>query len=153
MISKRSAKSFGKREYVALAEVHYQIRKFLRYMESQLAKTDIRSQQYYLLLAIKGFPKGKQPTINALAERLQLHQNAVSQLVDRCRDKGLLRRSRPSPDRREVVPLLTTKGEASLQKLAPAARQELIEVGRRLAKAIKEHSMSTTTRNRPRRSR
>ncbi|MGE5322672.1 MAG: MarR family winged helix-turn-helix transcriptional regulator [Actinomycetota bacterium] len=122
-------------------------------MDSQLAKSHLKSQQYQLLLAIKGFPKGGQPTMNSLAERLQLHQNSVSQLVDRCRNKGLVRRSQAGPDRRKVILSLTAKGEASLQKLAAAARQELSEIGPRLVKAIKRHSNSRTTRNKRRRSR
>jgi len=55
-------------EYKALAEFRYQLRRFLRNMEEHARETGHHPQQYQLLLAIRGLPRGQAPTIGALAE-------------------------------------------------------------------------------------
>lgn len=138
MIKKPRSYELQEKEYLALAEFRYQIRRFLRHMESEVAGSGLNPQQYQLLLAIKGLPKGRESTITALAERLQLNHNTMVELVDRCQEKGLTRRQRSAEDRRHVVISLTAQGEAFLQKLASAARRELHQIGPILVNAMKQ---------------
>ena len=93
-------------------------------------------QQYQLVLAIKGLPKGIVPTISQLAERMQLNHNSMVELVDRCEEQNLLRRNRSASDRRQVTLSITSEGEALLRKLGVAARQELQDAGPALVDAI-----------------
>jgi len=123
-------------EYLALGEFRYQLRRFLRHMEEETRLMGANPQQYQLVLAIKGLPKGIVPTISQLAERMQLNHNSMVELVDRCEEQNLLRRNRSNDDRRQVALSITAEGEALLRKLGAAARQELRETGPMLVDSI-----------------
>ncbi|MGC2697179.1 MAG: MarR family winged helix-turn-helix transcriptional regulator [Candidatus Angelobacter sp.] len=116
-------------EYLALAEFRYQLRRFHRHMEEATRALGFNPQQYQLVLAVKGLPKDSVPTISRLAERMQLNHNSMVELVDRCEQHHLLRRSRSADDRRQVALVVTPEGEGLLRKLGAAARQELREMG------------------------
>lgn len=123
-------------EYLALGEFRYQLRRFLRHMEEASRTLGANPQQYQLVLAIKGLPKGNVPTISQLAERMQLNHNSMVELVDRCEEQKLLRRNRSASDRRQVTLSITPEGEGLLRKLGVAARQELQDAGPALVDAI-----------------
>ncbi len=123
-------------EYRALAEFRYQLRRFLRHMEDQVREVGINPQQWQLVLAVKGLPKGQMPTISQLAERMQLNHNSMVELVDRCEEHGLLRRTRLDNDRRQVTLSITPQGETLLRRLGTASRQELRRVGPMLVKSV-----------------
>jgi len=123
-------------EYLALGEFRYQLRRFLRHMEEASRMLGANPQQYQLVLAIKGLPKGIVPTISQLAERMQLNHNSMVELVDRCEEQNLLRRSRSDNDRRQVTLSITAEGEMLLRKLGVAARQELQDAGPALVDAV-----------------
>jgi DNA-binding MarR family transcriptional regulator len=114
---------------LALAEFRYQLRKYLRYMEEQARAHGHLPQQYQLLLAIKGLPAGRQPTISSLAERMQMNHNSMVELVDRCEKRGLIRRMRLGEDRRQVTLEITSGGELVLRQQASVSRQELRTIG------------------------
>src|SRR5947209_6876121 len=124
-------------EYLALAEFRYQIRKYLRYMEDRAREMGHNPQQYQVLLAIKGLPKDKAPTISAIAERMQLNHNSMVELVDRCEERGLLRRARSASDRRQVILVITPEGEALMRQHAAAERQQLRTIGPILSESIR----------------
>jgi DNA-binding MarR family transcriptional regulator len=113
-------------DYPALADLRYQIRRFLRVREVAARGTGVAPQQYLLLLQVKGLLGREPPTIGALAERLQTqHHNAV-QLVDRLVARGMVARRRDARDRREVLVELRPAGEAVLRRLA---RHSIAELG------------------------
>ena len=112
-------------EYVALAEFRYQIRRYLRYMEEEARANGHHPQQYQLLLAIKGLPKGKEPTVTTLAERMQMNHNSMVGLINRCEKRGLIRRTQSSHDRRQVTLGITGQGDLVLRQQANASRREL----------------------------
>jgi DNA-binding MarR family transcriptional regulator len=116
-------------QYVALAEFRYQLRTYLRHMEGQARANGNHPQQYQLLLAIKGLPEPKVPTISTLAERMQMNHNSMVELVNRCEKRGLLRRTRSSQDRRWVSLAITPKGDMVLRQQASASRRELLTIG------------------------
>ncbi|HEV7550256.1 MAG TPA: MarR family transcriptional regulator [Candidatus Angelobacter sp.] len=123
-------------EYLALGEFRYQVRRFLRNMEEATRLLGANPQQYQLVLAVKGLPKETAPTISNLAERMQLNHNSMVELVDRCEENSLLRRTRSGEDRRQVSLSIMPEGETLLRKLGVAARQELQEKGPILVEAI-----------------
>ena len=133
---KTQPKPLTEAEYKALAEFRYQIRKFLRHMEEQARELGQNPQQYQVLLAIEGLPAGARPIISTLAERMQLNHNSMVELVDRCEERGLIRRTRSGADRRQVELAITADGYASLRRLASAARQELRAIGPSMAQAL-----------------
>jgi DNA-binding MarR family transcriptional regulator len=104
--------------FKAMAELRYQIRRFLRFSENAARQAGIEPQQHQLLLAVKGLPDGVSPTITVLAERMQLQHHSTGGLIDRLVARGFLVRLRATDDRRQVLVKLTHDGENFLQKLA-----------------------------------
>lgn len=126
---RKEPKTLSRPEYKALAEFRYQIRKYLRYMEEKARARGHNPQQYQLLLAIEGLPDGQAPTIKTLAERMQLNHNTTVELVDRCEERGLLRRVRKDFDQRLVTLVPTPAGRRVMEEQASASRAELREIG------------------------
>src|SRR6266550_9449248 len=104
--------------FKAMAELRYQIRRFLRFSENAARKAGIEPQQHQLLLAIRGLPEGLKPTIGVLAERMQLQHHSTVELIDRLVERNFLFRLRSTDDRRHVLIKLTRNGEKLLEKLA-----------------------------------
>jgi DNA-binding MarR family transcriptional regulator len=136
MVKARNARPLTGPEYLALGEFRYQLRRFMRHMEEETRKLGANPQQYQLVLAVKGLPQDIVPTISRMAERMQLNHNSMVELVDRCEEHNLLRRTRLGADRRRVTLSIAPAGETLLGKLGVAARQELSEMGPALMDAI-----------------
>ena len=77
------------------------------------------------MLAVKGTPKGRRPTIGEVAERLQIQNHSVVELVDRLEKRRYIERQRDDDDRRVVHLSLTPTGEAVLRKLVTSSLSEL----------------------------
>jgi DNA-binding MarR family transcriptional regulator len=122
--------------YRSLAELRYQIRRFLRFSEENARKASVEPRQHQLLLAIKGLPRGVRPRIAVLAERLQLQHHSTVELANRLAQRGYIRRRRDTDDRREVLLDLTARGEKLLRELSLDHRQELRRAGPALMKAL-----------------
>jgi len=112
-----------------MAELRYQIRRFLRFSENAARDAGIEPQQQQLLLAVKGLPDGKRPTIGALAERMQLQHHSIVGLIDRLVERRLLIRLRSTADKRQVLIKLSREGENALRRLALNHLHELRSVG------------------------
>jgi DNA-binding MarR family transcriptional regulator len=112
-----------------MAELRYQIRRFLRFSESAARQAGLEPQQQQLMLAVKGLPEGMTPTIRVLAERMQLQHHSIVGLVDRLVERGFLVRLRATDDKRKVLVKLTHDGEQSLSRLAWHHLHELQAVG------------------------
>jgi DNA-binding MarR family transcriptional regulator len=121
--------------FQALAEFRYQIRRFLNFSERAARRAGLEPQQHQALLALKGLPVGRRPTIGFLAERMQIKHHSAVELVNRLALQGLIRRSRCKTDRREVLVELTRQGERLLTRLAHAHREELRSAGAALLRA------------------
>ena len=124
-------------DYESLAELRYQIRRFLHFSEQASRKAGLEPRQHQLMLAIKGLPKGTRPRIGELAERLQIQHHSTVELVNRLSAGGYVRRHRAGDDRREVLLALTPKGERVLRKLFLDHRAELRTRGPALIAALK----------------
>jgi DNA-binding MarR family transcriptional regulator len=123
-------------EYGALAELRFRIRQFLREGDAAARKAGLEPQQYLLLLAIRGLPRGSEATIRVLAERLALKHHSAVELIDRLEGHGLVRRQRSDGDRREVRVTLRPRGARLLESVARQRIGELRAGGAALAKAI-----------------
>ncbi|HUE01328.1 MAG TPA: MarR family winged helix-turn-helix transcriptional regulator [Bryobacteraceae bacterium] len=121
-------------DYQALAELRYQIRRFLRFSEQAARRAGLEPAQHQLLLAVKAH--AGEPTVGQLAERLQLRHHSVVGLIDRLADSGSVRRSRAAADRRQVCVRLTPQGETVLRKLSLEHRAELGAAGSALTAAL-----------------
>lgn len=122
--------------YRSLSEFRHQLRRFLRYSEDAARAHDIEPQQHQLLLAIKGLPKGKAPTIGELAERLQLRHHSTVELINRLVKSGRVVREPGTDDRREVLIRLTPEGERILRELSVEHQMELTKTGPKLMRAL-----------------
>jgi len=136
------------REYRALAELRYLVRRFLNFSEAAARAAKIEPQQHQLLLALKGMPSHRRPTIGTLAARLQLHHNSAVELAQRAIERGLVVRRSSEVDRREVLLFITPRGERLLRRLSLAHKTELRSAGPVLARALDAlvdgHSRATT---------
>ena len=112
-------------DYYALAEIRYQIRRFLHFSEQAAREADLTPQQHQLLLALKGLPAGRKATISELAERLQIQHHSTVELIDRLAERGLIKRLRDEADQRRVIIHLTPQAEQVLRRLSLLHRHEL----------------------------
>lgn len=123
-------------DYQALAELRYQLRRFLHFSEQAARHVGLEPQQHQLMLALKGLPAETLPTIGTLAERLQIQHHSTVELVNRLSAGGLVRRSRTGADRRQVLLDLTPKGEKVLRELSMGHKAELRTQGPALIAAL-----------------
>jgi DNA-binding MarR family transcriptional regulator len=127
-----SSKPMTMRQYRALADFRYELRRFLRYSEELTRRHGVTPLQYQLLLQVKGHPNPEQATIGALAERLQAKHHGAVALISRCEEAALVTRRVSDEDRRAVVVKLTAKGERLLERLACLHRNELMAIRGRM---------------------
>ena len=123
-------------EYQALAEFRYQLRRFLHFSEQAARAVGLEPQQHQLLLALKGLPEGRLPTVGELAERLQIQHHSTVELVNRMVDRNLIERTRDEGDQRKVLISLTPYGEEVLRKLSLLHRTELRSTGPVLVRSL-----------------
>jgi DNA-binding MarR family transcriptional regulator len=123
-------------DYLALAELRHQIRRFLKFSEAEARAAGIEPQQHQFILAVKGLPEGQRPTIRTIAERLQVQHHTVVGLLDRLVNARLARRKTSELDKREILVEITPRGEQLLQRLALLHAAELKTVGPALAAAL-----------------
>ena len=99
------------------AEFRAALRRFLRRSERVARSSVLTPQRYLLLLMIKGAPDGSEKsTVTELADRLQLAQSTVTELVRRAEEVGLVRRETSSLDGRVAHLRLTEEGERRLSR-------------------------------------
>jgi DNA-binding MarR family transcriptional regulator len=123
-------------DYRALADFRYEIRRFLSFSEQAARDSGVEPQQHQALLAIKGLPLGRRPTVGVLSERLQIQHHSGVELSVRLEAKKLIRRVRSRRDRREVLLSLTRRGEQLLRELTLPHRAELRSAGPTLLRAL-----------------
>ena len=88
----------------------------MRTSEQNARSSGLTPQRYLLLLMIKGAPDGgEQSTVTELADRLQLAQSTVTELVRRAEETGLLEREQSHSDARVVHLRLTPEGARRLE--------------------------------------
>jgi DNA-binding MarR family transcriptional regulator len=81
--------------------------------------------QHQLLLAVRGHPDPRGPTVGDVAGYLFLRHHSTVGLIDRAQTAGLLERQTDQDDSRAVRLRLTELGEQRLQTLTAAHLEEL----------------------------
>jgi DNA-binding MarR family transcriptional regulator len=117
---------------VRVAAFRAALRRFLRASEEIAQANGLTPRRHLLLLMIKGAPDGSErTTITELAERLQLAQSTVTELVRRAEQSGLVERERSAEDGRIAHLRLTKEGEHRLARVFrshDAEREKLREI-------------------------
>ena len=113
------------KEVASVAEFRIALRRFQHQTEIVARECGITPSWYMLLLQIKGAPDlTEQTTVTALAERMQLAQSSVTELVGRAQQAGLLERSPSSDDARVVLLRLSRHGEKTLARAFRSLSEE-----------------------------
>jgi DNA-binding MarR family transcriptional regulator len=109
--------SLSTQDIANVAEFRAALRRFLRTSERTARQSGLTPQRHLLLLMIKGAPDGsQQSTVTELADRLQLAQSTVTELVRRAEEAGLIEREQSARDGRVAHLRLTPEGERRLSK-------------------------------------
>lgn len=109
--------AFSTSDFVAVAEFRASLRRFLRRTEKIARKSGLTPQRYMLLLMVKGAPDGSgRSTVTELAERMQLAQSTVTELVSRAEDAGLLDREQSQTDARVAHLRVSEEGDRRLME-------------------------------------
>ena len=124
-------------DYESLAELRFEIRRFLSFSEQAARAVGLEPRQHQLMLALKGLPAGVRPRIGELAERLQIQHHSAVELANRLSRAGYVRRQRAGDDRREVLLELTPRGDKVLMELSLHHREELRTAGPRLVDSLR----------------
>lgn len=123
-------------EYQALAQLRFEIRRFVAFSEGAARAAGVEPQQHQVLLVLRGLPDGMRPNIRTVAQRLLLRHHSAVELVARVVAEGLVERT-PSPDDgREMLLALTPRGSEVLDGLTRTHRDELRVLAPRLVEAL-----------------
>lgn len=119
-------------EFLQAAELRAALRFYARRSEEIARAHGITPRQYHLLLMIKGAPDGSQrSTVTEIADRLQLTQSSVTELVTRAQEAGLITRVASERDGRVVYLHLTPVAEEKLAAVVSQHgpdRRRLVEI-------------------------
>ena len=102
-------------EFREAAALRVALRKFMRSSERIAREEGLTPSRHQLLLMIKTASGGRS-TVTELANRLQLTQSTVTELVTRAEAAGLVERKQSEEDARVYWLQLTREGEARLAR-------------------------------------
>ena len=122
-------------DYEDLLALRTGLRRFLRWSEQQAEAAGLTPAQHQLLLAVRGHPDRRGPTIGEVADYLLLRHHSAVGLVDRAEEAGLVGRSRDAEDQRVVRLQLTAEGEERLEGLSAPHMEELHRLALKLPSA------------------
>lgn len=112
-------------DYEALLAFRTALRRFNRWSEGQARAVGLTHAQHQLLLAIKGHPDDRGPTIGDVASYLLLRHHSAVELINRAQAAGFVERQRDNDDARVVRLQLTAKGAESIRQLTQLHVEEL----------------------------
>ena len=112
-------------DYERLLAFRTGLRRFLAWSAQQAEAAGITPAQHQLLLAIRGHPDPRGPTIGEIAGYLLVRHHSAVELIDRAATAGLVARRADSEDGRTVRIALTGDGRKRLERLAAAHLEEL----------------------------
>jgi DNA-binding MarR family transcriptional regulator len=119
-------------DYGRLLEFRTGLRRFLRWSEEQAQNVGLSPAQHQLLLAVRGHPDPRGPTIGDVAEYLLLRHHSAVGLVDRAESAGLVRRDHDRDDHRIVRLRLTARGANKIRQLTTLTLEELERLAPRM---------------------
>lgn len=120
-----TGRGLSEQDFSNLLAFHTMLRRFERWSARQAKAVGLRPAQHQLLLAVKGHPDRRGPTIRDLADYLLLRHHSTVELVNRVEAAGLVRRHRDPDDARVARVALTTDGQDRLAQLVGVHLAEL----------------------------
>lgn len=124
----------GRQEFENLLTFRVTLRRFQRWSEDQAGAAGLTHAQHQLLVAIKGHPGDRPPSIREIADYLLLQSHSAVGLVDRAEAAGFVRRRTDPDDARVVRVELTGEGDRLVTQLTRATLAEI----RKLAIALND---------------
>ena len=121
-------------DYQRLLDFRIRLRRFDQWSRAAADAHGLTHAQHQLLLAVRGHPGERGPTIGEAADYLLVRHSTLSELVDRAGVLGLVDRERDDEDHRIIRLRLTDQGRRVLTELTAAHLEEL----RRLAPLLGE---------------
>ena len=112
-------------DYERLLAFRTGLRRFLSWSGQQAEAAGITPGQHQLLLAVRGHPDPRGPTIGEIAGYLLVRHHSAVELIDRAVTAGLVARRADTEDGRTVRIVLTDDGRQRLERLAKAHLEEL----------------------------
>jgi DNA-binding MarR family transcriptional regulator len=112
-------------DYERLLAFRTGLRRFLAWSGQQAEAAGITPAQHQLLLAVRGHPDPRGPTIGEIAGYLLVRHHSAVELIDRAVTAGLVARRADNQDGRTVRIALTGDGRQRLERLAAAHLEEL----------------------------
>ena len=112
-------------DYRRLLELRTGLRRFLHWSEQQARAAGLTPAQHQLLLAIRGHPDERGPTVGDVAGYLLLRHHSVVGLVDRAEAAGLVTREPDLANLSAVRLHLTVTGSRRLEALSEQHLDEL----------------------------
>jgi DNA-binding MarR family transcriptional regulator len=126
----------GSTRYTSAAQFRAALRRFLRTSEDAARTAGITPRQHLLLLQIAGCEDGT-TTVSKLVDTLALTQSAVTELVQRAEQAGLVERCASAADGRVAHLSLTPEGETRLAQVHDVLGPERVEL-RRVVDALED---------------
>jgi DNA-binding MarR family transcriptional regulator len=112
-------------DYRRLLELRSGLLRFLRWSEQHARAAGLTPAQHQLMLAIRGHPDERGPTVGDVAGYLLLRHHSAVGLVDRAEAAGLVTRTQDADNLSVVRLRLTDKGAAQLATLSEQHLEEL----------------------------
>lgn len=125
-------------DYADLLEFRATLRRFEQWSEERAREAGLTPAQHQLLLAIKGHPDRRGPTIRELAKWLASRHHSVVGLVDRAAAAGLVERAPDRTDGRVVRVRLTRLGNRRIDRLSAVHLRQLRSLAPLLGRLTKE---------------
>ncbi|MBW1770914.1 MAG: MarR family transcriptional regulator [Deltaproteobacteria bacterium] len=120
-------------------EIIYQIRRLIQakelYTKELTKKYQVSASQLNCLLAL--YEQGPLP-LSQIATHIMVKSSTVTGIIDRLELKGLVTRSRTSPDRRVITVELTESGRTLAENAPPPIQQKVLEGLERLPQSEME---------------
>jgi DNA-binding MarR family transcriptional regulator len=125
-------------EFEKLLEFRVTLRRFQRWSEDQAQAAGLTHVQHQLLVAIKGHPGDRPPTVGDLAGYLLQRPHSTVELVNRAESAGLVARIPDGEDGRVIRVRLTPEGDRIMQELTEAHLERLRELAAVLDDLVKQ---------------
>jgi DNA-binding MarR family transcriptional regulator len=112
-------------DYRRLLDLRTGLRRFLRWSERQAQAAGLTPTQHQLLLAVRGHPDPRGPTVGDVAGHLLLRHHSAVGLIDRAEAAGLVARTPDAVNPSAVRLRLTGEGSRRLEALSELHLEEL----------------------------
>jgi DNA-binding MarR family transcriptional regulator len=141
---KMTAPRLTQPDFEKLLEFRVALRSFQRWSEDQAQAEGLTHVQHQLLVAIKGHPGNRPPTVGDLAGYLLLRSHSTVELIDRAEVAGLVERTPDRDDGRIVRVRLTEDGDRIVRNLTRAHLERLHDLAAVLSNLVTRQGGATT---------